>query len=60
MAQTKNYNLDYMIDAAFRNINRLFVLSFKAFDGNPFDKYYTTLVEIKYFNILVDNRPFFH
>ena len=27
--QTKNSNLDYLIDPAFRNINRLFILSFK-------------------------------
>ena len=27
--QPKTNNLDYMIDSAFRNINRLFVLSFK-------------------------------
>ena len=27
--QTKNNNLDYLIDQTFRNINRLFVLSFK-------------------------------
>ena len=30
--QTKNNNLDYLIDQTFRNINRLFVLSFK--NGN--------------------------
>ena len=29
-AQPKNSNLDYMIDPTFRNINRLFVQSFKA------------------------------
>ena len=25
---------------------------------DSFDKYYTPLVEIKYFNILIDNKPF--
>ena len=29
--QPKNNNLDYLIDPAFRNINRLFVLSFISF-----------------------------
>ena len=61
--QPKNNNLDYMIDLTFRNINRLFVLSFK--NGNSdsarhsFDKYFMSLVEIKYFNALIDNKAFF-
>ena len=29
ISQPKNYNLDYLIDATFTSINRLFVLSFK-------------------------------
>ena len=43
--------------------NRLLVLSFK--NGNivstrdSFDKYYITLVEIKDFNALIDNKPLF-
>ena len=28
-AQTQNNNLNYLIDATFTNVNRLFVLSFK-------------------------------
>ena len=40
--QPKN-NLDYMIDPTFRNINMLFVLSFKNGDNDPtrdsFDEY---------------------
>ena len=39
------------------------VLSFKKdYDypaKNPFNKYYTKLVEIKDFNALIDNKPFF-
>ena len=42
--QAKSNNLDYLIDATFRNINRLSVLSFKNEDGdsarNSFDEYY--------------------
>ena len=60
--QTKNSNLDYLIDATFRNINRLFALSFRYGDNYPirnsFDKYYMALVEIKDFNVLIDNKPF--
>ena len=61
--QPKNNNLDYLIDPTFRNINRLFVLSFKNGNDDPsrdvFDKYYMPLVEIKDFNALIDNKPFF-
>ena len=61
--QPKNNNLDYLMDPTFRNINRLFVLSFKNGDNDPtrnsFDKYYIPLVKIKYFNALIDNKPFF-
>ena len=52
-----------MIDPTFRNINRLFVLSFKNGNNDParysFDKYYVLLVETKDFNALIDNKPFF-
>ena len=60
--QPKSNNLDYLIDPTFRNINRLFVLSFKNGDNDPTrdscNKYYMPLVEIKDFNALVDNKPF--
>ena len=55
--------MDYLIDPTFRNINRLFVLSFK--NGNnvsmrdSFNKYYMSLVEIKGFRTLIDNKPSF-
>ena len=52
-----------MIDPAFRNIDRLFVLSFRNAHDNPtrnsFDKYYMPLVKIKDFHALIDNKPFF-
>ena len=61
--QTKSNNLDYLIAPTFRNINRLSVFSFE--NGNAdhtrdsFDKYYMSLVEIKDFNVLINNKPFF-
>ena len=62
--QAKNNNLDYLIDPTFRNINRLFVFSFKNSNDDPkrdsFDKYYMLLVEIKDFNALIDNKPLFY
>ena len=52
-----------MIDPSFRNINCLFVLSFKNSADDPkrnfFNEYYMPLVEIKHFNVLIDNKPFF-
>ena len=33
--QSKNNNLDYLIDPTFTNINRLFVLSFENGDNDP-------------------------
>ena len=53
-----------MIDSTFRNINRLFVHSFQAGENNParkyFTKHYVTLIEMKDFNALIDNKPFFN
>ena len=53
-----------MIDPTLRNINRLFVFSFKNSDNDPkrssFDKYYIPLVGIKDFNSLIDKKPFFY
>ena len=61
--QPKNNNLDDLIDHTFRNINRLFILSFKNGNDNPtryfFDKYYMPLVKIKDLIPLIDNKPFF-
>ena len=58
--QSKNNNLDYLIDATFSNINRLFVVSFKNVDDEPtrnsFDEYYISLVEVKDFNALINNN----
>ena len=62
--QTKNNNLDYLIDPTLSNINRFFVLLFKNGNndptGNPFNKYYMPLVEITDFNAWIDNKLFFY
>ena len=59
--QPKNNNLDNMIDPTFRNINRLFALSFKNGNNDPtrnsFVKYYMPLVE--HFNALIKNKSCF-
>ena len=52
-----------LVDPVFRNVNRLFALLFKNDNDNAtidsLDKYYMRLVEIKDFNALIDNKPFF-
>ena len=66
--ETINNSLNYLIDPAFTNMNRLFVISFKnecENDGenegviNSFKKYYVPKVEIKDFNVLIHGKPFF-
>ena len=58
--QNKNNNLNYLIDPAFSNVNRLFVLSFENEDGRtPYYKYYLPSVEIKDYNVLIDGNTFF-
>ena len=58
--QTKNNNLNNLIDPAFVNANRLFVLSFEnETDRTSFSKYYVPKIEIKNFNVLIDGKQFF-
>ena len=52
--QTKNNNLNYLIDPTFTNMNRLFVLSFENEDDRTsFSKYYVPKF------VLIDGKPFF-
>ena len=58
--QTKTNNLNYLIDSTFSKVNSLFVLTFKnKEDKTSCSKYYTTKVEIKDFNVLIDGKWFF-
>ena len=58
--QTKNNNLNYLINPKFTHVNRLFDLSFENEDDRTsFSKYYVPKVEIKDFNVLTDGKPFF-
>ena len=58
--QTKNNNLNYLIDPTFTKMNRLFVLSFEnENDRTSFSKYYVPKIEIKDFNVLIDGKTFF-
>ena len=58
--QTKNNNLNYLIDPTFINVYRLFVLSLENEDNRiSFSKYYTPNVEIKDFNVLIYGKSIF-
>ena len=58
--QTKNNNLNDLIDPTFTNVNRIFVLSFEnKNDRTSFSKYYVPKVEVKVFNVLIDGKSFF-
>ena len=58
--QTKNSDLNYLIDLTFTKANRLFVLSFEnENDRTSFSKYYVPNVQIKDFNVLIDGKRFF-
>ena len=58
--QTKNNNLNYLIDSTFTNVNTLFILSFgNENDRTSFSKYYIPKVEVKDFTVLMDGKPFF-
>ena len=60
--QPQNNNLDYLIDTAFTNVNRFFVLSFRranaSDDRDSFSDYYIPNVEIKDMNVLIDGKSF--
>ena len=61
--QPKNNNLNYLIDPAFTNVNRLFVLSFPRNDNTDsrysYSNYYEPKVKISEFNVLTDGKRFF-
>ena len=58
--QTRNNNLNHLIDPTFTNVNRLFVLPFENEDNRKcFSKYYVLKTEIKDFNVLIDGKQLF-
>ena len=58
--QTKNNNLNYLIDSRFNKVNSFFVLSFdNENDRTSFSEYYVQNVQIIDFNLLIDGKSFF-
>ena len=59
--QEQNWYLDYLIDSKFQSANRLFVLSFEKNTGRKcYKQYYLPRKEIKHYNVMIDERSFFH
>ena len=57
--QTKTDQLNHLIDPTFIKINKLSFLSFEnEKDRISFSKYYVPKVEIKDFNVSVDEKTF--
>ena len=55
--QTKNNNLNYLIDPTFTKVNRLFVLLFEnENDRTSFSKYHVPNVQVKDLNVLIDGK----
>ena len=55
-----NNNLSILIDPAFTNVNRLFVLTYQnADDRQSFSQFYLPRVMVKDFNVIIDNLAFF-
>ena len=55
-----NNNLNILIDPAFTNVNRLFVLAYQnADDRQSFSQFYLPRVMVKDFNVIIDKLAFF-
>ena len=55
-----NNNLNILIDPAFANGNRLFVLAYQtADDGHSYSQFYLSKVMVKDFNVIIDKLAFF-
>ena len=58
--ETKTNHLNHLINPTFTKVNRLFLLSFENEENRAsFSKYYELKVEIKDFNVLIDEKTFF-
>ena len=55
-----NKNLNILIDPAFTNVNRLFVLAYRtADDRQSFPQFYLPNVMVKDYNVIIDKLAFF-
>ena len=58
--QTATNSLNFLIDPTFNDVNRLFVSAFpNEEDRRSFSKYFTTTVEIKDYNVIINGELFY-
>ena len=58
--EAANNNLNILIDPAFTNVNRLFVLAYQTADDRQyFSQFYLPKVMVKDFNVIIDKLAFF-
>ena len=56
----QNPNLNHLVEPSFQGVNRLFVLAFENDDNRTSnDQYYLPTVEIKDYNIMINDENFF-
>ena len=56
----QNLNLNYLVEPSFQGVNRLFVLAFEHdAQRTTHDSYYLQTVEIKDYNIMINDENFF-
>ena len=56
----QNPNLNHLVEPSFQGVNRLFVLAFENDDDRTSDdRYYRPTVEIKDYNIMINDENFF-
>ena len=62
--EPQNSNLNYLIDATFTSVNRLFVLSFPRNNNTDrrysFSNYYVHKVKVNVFNVLTEGKSLFN
>ena len=59
-AGADNDNLNILIESAFTNVNRLFVLAYQAAaNRQSFSQFYLPRVMVKDFNVIIDKLAFF-
>ena len=58
--EASNCNLNILIDPAFTNVNRLFVLAYQnADDRQSYSQFYLPNVMVKDYNVIIDKLAFF-
>ena len=58
--QAKTQNLDILFDPSFQGVKRLFDSSFKnENDWESYKRYFLPTIEIKYYNVMIDEIIFF-